>query len=153
MLKKQQVFLWLQFYYKAVIFQWCFASYGTHKLITTVLWHTKNYTVCRSGRNRYKKNTTTPLLILYYCCHIFCFYIGHEFHKTLLSGSFKVSFFKFLVDFKKRKERREREERNIDLLFHLFMRSLVSSCTCLMGHRTHNLGVSGWCSNHRVSIY
>ena len=37
--------------------------------------------------------------------------------------------------------------RNINLLFHLFVRSLVVSCTCPEWELNRNLGVSGRCSN------
>ena len=42
---------------------------------------------------------------------------------------------------------REREKVTSILLFHLFMHSLVDSCTCPDHGRTCNLGVSGRCSN------
>ena len=41
-----------------------------------------------------------------------------------------------------KEEGREREK-DINLLFYLFMHSLVDSCTCLDGDRTRNLGISG----------
>ena len=53
----------------------------------------------------------------------------------------------FLVtDFGARKGERDggsKRERNVDLLFHLFMLSLVNSSCSLTENQTPNLGVSG----------
>ena len=42
----------LRYTYTASDFQ-PFASHGTHKLITKVLWHTKNIFFCQSDKKRY----------------------------------------------------------------------------------------------------
>ena len=54
-----------------------------------------------------------------------------------------------LIDFRERKEGRGREK-NIDLSFHLLMRSLVVLVCALTGSQTRNFGISGQ-GSHEVS--
>ena len=57
-------------------------------------------------------------------------------------------FFILCIDFRDREEGRERErQRNINLLFHLLLHSLVDSYSVLNGDWTLNLGVLGRLSN------
>ena len=67
---------------------------------------------------------------------------------ALLGGLWNLqAFFYFIFGF----DDRERErERNIDLLFYLFMHSLVASVFALTGDWTYSLGISGWLSNYEL---
>ena len=70
-----------------------------------------------------------------------CTWFANNFHSV---GGFSLSWWKFFLSFKQ-----EVKffilfiiylwERDIDLLFHLFMHSLVASCMCLSGDQTRNI--------------
>ena len=49
-----------------------------------------------------------------------------------------------MLDYREREggKERERRERNVDLLFHLIMHTLISSCITLTRDQTHNSGAS-----------
>ena len=60
--------------------------------------------------------------------------------RVLGQKSFSLCAYLFLflfIDFREK----EREEKNIDLLFHLFMHSWLILVCALIGDQTHNLGV------------
>ena len=72
---------------------------------------------------------------------------------TILKTFFFTSWFYFiflnfyLLIFRESKERRKKRKRNTNLLFPLFMHSLLASWVCPDLERTCNLGISGQSSN------
>ena len=51
------------------------------------------------------------------------------------------SFFLLILGSRREREKEREKQTDTDLLFHLFMHSLVVSCMCPDGHQTRNLGV------------
>ena len=84
------------------------------------------------------QNGVQHIVSINYASHKNWEILNHYFLKYFLL------FFYLLIDFW------EREREDIFLFFYLFIHSLVAPCILicdLTGDWTHNLGLSGWCSN------